>query len=59
MQRKDLNNTTRPDETPPPDAAGATTVKPVAFEPRGAKSSPGKVRRGRLWLVALGLPAVV
>ncbi|MDJ0808459.1 MAG: PEGA domain-containing protein [Desulfobacterales bacterium] len=59
MQRKDLNNTTRPDETTPPDVVGATTVKPVAFEPRGAKSSSGQDRRGRLWLAALGLPAVV
>ena len=59
MQREDLNNTTRPDETTPPDAAGATTVKPVAFEPQGAKPSAGRGRRGRLWLVALGLPAAV
>ncbi len=59
MQREDLNNTARPDDTTPPDTAGTTAVKPVDFEPRGPKPPAGRGRRGRLWLVALGLPAAV
>ncbi len=59
MQREDLNNTTRPGDTMPPDTAGTTAVKPVEFEPRGEKPSAGRDRRSRLWLVALGLPAAV
>ena len=59
MQREDLTNTIRPDETTPPETADMTAVKPVAFDPRGEKPPDGRDRRRRLWLVALGLPAAV
>ncbi len=59
MQGKDLNHTTPPGDTTPPDDAGMTAVKPVAFDPPGDRPPAGRHRRGRLWLVALGLPAAV
>ncbi len=59
MQGKDLNSTTRPDETTPPDAVDVTAVKPVAFEPRSGKPPVGRDRRGRIWLIVLSLPAAV
>ncbi len=51
--------TDRPESTTPPDAAPLTAVKPISFQPRNEKHAAARGRRGRRWLVFLGLPAVV
>jgi formylglycine-generating enzyme required for sulfatase activity len=47
------------DETTPPEAAAVAAVKPMAFEPRTAKTAARRKRRGRLGLMVLALPAML